>query len=61
MPFHFFNDSFYQILETSHAGKYKVWTLIKNELHSVTVSLPRMFYVNYKLPREDGPSKCPCP
>ncbi|XP_067928568.1 DNA polymerase epsilon catalytic subunit A-like [Watersipora subatra] len=44
-----------QICETAVTGKYKAWILIHNDLHSVTINLPRMFYVNYTVPREDGP------
>lgn len=46
-----------QITKTETTGRYKLWVLIRNDLHHVYVNLPRMFYVNYKVPREDGMRK----
>ena len=42
----------FQIAETGHPGLYRLWALIGSDLHSVKLSVPRIFYVNQKTPKE---------
>ena len=41
-----------QLAETGHPGMYKLWALIGNDLHAVKLTVPRIFYVNQKSPKE---------
>lgn len=41
-----------QIAETGHLGKYKLWVLVENELHSIKLTIPRIFYVNQRIPKQ---------
>ncbi|XP_057689041.1 DNA polymerase epsilon catalytic subunit A-like isoform X1 [Corythoichthys intestinalis] len=46
-----------QIAETSHPGLYKLWAVIGNDLHCMKLTIPRIFYVNQKVPKqEEGPT-----
>ncbi|XP_019718434.1 DNA polymerase epsilon catalytic subunit A [Hippocampus comes] len=46
-----------QIAETSHPGLYKLWAVIGNDLHCMKLNIPRIFYVNQKVPKqEEGPT-----
>lgn len=47
-----------QLMETGHPGQFKLWALIGNDLHAMKLNIPRIFYVNQKLPKEgEGASK----
>jgi len=52
-------DQFWSIIQVDELqnGEFKLWTQIGNELHHMTVSVPRIFYVNRKTPKakELGP------
>ncbi|XP_053510024.1 DNA polymerase epsilon catalytic subunit A [Ictalurus furcatus] len=44
-----------QIAETSHPGLYKLWAVIGTDLHCMKLNIPRVFYVNQRVPKqEDG-------
>ncbi|XP_061624174.1 DNA polymerase epsilon catalytic subunit A isoform X2 [Phyllopteryx taeniolatus] len=46
-----------QIAETSHPGLFKLWAVIGNDLHCMKLNIPRIFYVNQKVPKQDeGPT-----
>lgn len=52
---HYVNIIAFQIAETSHPGLYKLWAVIGNDLHCMKLNIPRVFYVNQKVPKqEDG-------
>ncbi|XP_015904688.2 DNA polymerase epsilon catalytic subunit A [Parasteatoda tepidariorum] len=40
-----------QVAETGHYGIYKLWVLIENDLHSIKLNIPRIFYVNQRVPK----------
>ncbi|KAL5019575.1 hypothetical protein ScPMuIL_002467 [Solemya velum] len=40
------------IMETSHPGQFQLWALIGNDLHSMKLNIPRIFYVNQRTPKE---------
>lgn len=42
-----------QIAETGQLGKYKLWVLVENELHCIKLTIPRIFYVNQHIPKEE--------
>uniref|UniRef100_A0A3Q3JPX5 DNA polymerase epsilon catalytic subunit n=1 Tax=Monopterus albus TaxID=43700 RepID=A0A3Q3JPX5_MONAL len=42
-----------QIAETSHPGLYKLWAVIGNDLHCMKLNIPRIFYVNQKVPKQE--------
>lgn len=42
-----------QIAETSHPGLYKLWAVIGNDLHCMKLNIPRVFYVNQKVPKQE--------
>uniref|UniRef100_A0A3B5MER7 DNA polymerase epsilon catalytic subunit n=1 Tax=Xiphophorus couchianus TaxID=32473 RepID=A0A3B5MER7_9TELE len=42
-----------QIAETNHPGLYKLWAVIGNDLHCMKLNIPRVFYVNQKVPKQD--------
>ncbi|XP_048370765.1 DNA polymerase epsilon catalytic subunit A [Sphaerodactylus townsendi] len=45
-----------QIAETSQPGLFKLWALIGTDLHCLKLNIPRMFYVNQRIPKpEEGP------
>ncbi|GIY31246.1 DNA polymerase epsilon catalytic subunit A [Caerostris extrusa] len=41
-----------QIAETGKSGIYKLWVLIENDLHSIKLNIPRIFYVNQRIPKQ---------
>lgn len=41
-----------QIAETGHPGFYRLWALIGSDLHSVKLTVPRIFYVNQRTPKD---------
>ncbi|XP_077163573.1 DNA polymerase epsilon catalytic subunit A isoform X2 [Paroedura picta] len=46
-----------QIAETSQPGLFRLWALIGNDLHCLKLNIPRMFYVNQRIPKpEEGPT-----
>ncbi|XP_015221455.2 DNA polymerase epsilon catalytic subunit A [Lepisosteus oculatus] len=45
-----------QIAETSHPGLHKLWAVIGSDLHCMKLNIPRVFYVNQRVPKqEEGP------
>nr|XP_023689121.1 DNA polymerase epsilon catalytic subunit A [Paramormyrops kingsleyae]XP_023689122.1 DNA polymerase epsilon catalytic subunit A [Paramormyrops kingsleyae]XP_023689123.1 DNA polymerase epsilon catalytic subunit A [Paramormyrops kingsleyae] len=42
-----------QIAETSHPGLYKLWAVIGSDLHCIKLNIPRVFYVNQKVPKQE--------
>ncbi|XP_019487455.1 PREDICTED: DNA polymerase epsilon catalytic subunit A [Hipposideros armiger] len=46
-----------QISETSQAGVFRLWAVIGSDLHCIKLNVPRVFYVNQRVPKaEEGPS-----
>ncbi|XP_076845905.1 DNA polymerase epsilon catalytic subunit A [Brachyhypopomus gauderio] len=46
-----------QIAETTHPGLYKLWAVIGTDLHCMKLNIPRVFYVNQRVPKpEEGPT-----
>ncbi|XP_028851833.1 DNA polymerase epsilon catalytic subunit A isoform X2 [Denticeps clupeoides] len=46
-----------QIAETSQPGLYKLWAVIGNDLHCMKLNIPRVFFVNQRVPKQDeGPT-----
>lgn len=43
----------FQVAETSHPGLYKLWAVIGNDLHCMKLNIPRVFYVNQKVPKQE--------
>ncbi|KAL8180571.1 UNVERIFIED_CONTAM: hypothetical protein K2H54_028004, partial [Gekko kuhli] len=44
-----------QIAETSQPGLFKLWALIGSDLHCLKLNIPRIFYVNQRIPKpEEG-------
>ncbi|XP_048254478.1 DNA polymerase epsilon catalytic subunit A-like isoform X1 [Haliotis rufescens] len=41
-----------QLMETSLPGQYRLWAVIGNDLHSIKLNIPRIFYVNQKNPKD---------
>nr|CAD7589121.1 unnamed protein product [Timema genevievae] len=48
-----------QVCELSHPGLFRVWALVGQELHQVKLVVPRIFYVNQRLPRNDTTEDAP--
>jgi len=44
--------SFLQIAESSVPGVFNVFSMVNNELHTIKVNVPRIFYVNSKKMKE---------
>ncbi|KAJ8379395.1 hypothetical protein SKAU_G00001730 [Synaphobranchus kaupii] len=42
-----------QIAETSQPGLYKLWAVIGNDLHCMKLNIPRVFYVNQRVPKQE--------
>lgn len=42
-----------QIAETGHPGLYKLWAVIGSDLHCMKLQIPRVFYVNQKVPKQE--------
>ncbi|XP_031425753.1 DNA polymerase epsilon catalytic subunit A-like [Clupea harengus] len=46
-----------QVAETSHPGLFKLWAVIGSDLHCMKLTIPRVFYVNQRIPKQDeGPT-----
>ncbi|XP_035661114.1 DNA polymerase epsilon catalytic subunit A-like [Branchiostoma floridae] len=43
-----------QIMETAAPGQFKLWALIGSDLHGIRLNVPRIFYVNQRVPKEDS-------
>ncbi|XP_059531846.1 DNA polymerase epsilon catalytic subunit A isoform X2 [Myotis daubentonii] len=44
-----------QISETSQAGLFRLWAVIGSDLHCIKLNIPRVFYVNQRVPKaEEG-------
>ncbi|XP_062890220.1 DNA polymerase epsilon catalytic subunit A isoform X2 [Mobula hypostoma] len=44
-----------QIAETSQPGLFKLWAVVGSDLHCIKLNIPRVFYVNQRIPKtEDG-------
>ncbi|OWK53601.1 DNA polymerase epsilon catalytic subunit A [Lonchura striata] len=44
-----------QITETSQPGLFRLWAVIGSDLHCIKLSIPRVFYVNQRVPKpEEG-------
>ncbi|CAB1321597.1 unnamed protein product [Coregonus sp. 'balchen'] len=41
------------IAETSHPGLYKLWAVIGSDLYCMKLNIPRVFYVNQKVPKQE--------
>ncbi|XP_040567537.1 DNA polymerase epsilon catalytic subunit A [Lepeophtheirus salmonis] len=49
-------DSIWQIIhivETGNPGLFRLWALIGNDLHQIKLIIPRIFYVNQRITKED--------
>lgn len=47
----------FQVSETSQAGVFRLWAVIGSDLYCIKLSIPRVFYVNQRVPKaEEGPS-----
>ncbi|XP_003226860.2 DNA polymerase epsilon catalytic subunit A [Anolis carolinensis] len=45
-----------QIVETSQPGLFRLWAVIGSDLHCLKLHVPRIFYVNQRVPKpEEGP------
>ncbi|GCB67401.1 hypothetical protein scyTo_0010241, partial [Scyliorhinus torazame] len=42
-----------QIAETSQPGCFKLWAVVGNDLHCIKLNIPRVFYVNQRIPKAD--------
>ncbi|KND02716.1 DNA polymerase epsilon catalytic subunit [Spizellomyces punctatus DAOM BR117] len=42
-----------EIAETDIPGDFRVWALVQGDLHSIKLSVPRIFYVNSRIPDPD--------
>uniref|UniRef100_A0A7N4NHU2 DNA polymerase epsilon catalytic subunit n=1 Tax=Sarcophilus harrisii TaxID=9305 RepID=A0A7N4NHU2_SARHA len=45
-----------QISETSQPGLFRLWAVIGNDLHCIKLNIPRVFYVNQRVPKEEDGS-----
>ena len=41
-------------METAAPGQFKLWALIGSDLHGIRLNVPRIFYVNQRVPKEDS-------
>ncbi|KAG1689536.1 DNA polymerase epsilon catalytic subunit A [Nymphon striatum] len=41
-----------QIVPDSFPGLYKIWALVGDDLHQIKLNVPRIFYVNQKVPKD---------
>ncbi len=41
-----------QVVKTHEADLFRVWLLVAQELHCVNLRVPRIFYVNQKVPKD---------
>ncbi|XP_048412228.2 DNA polymerase epsilon catalytic subunit A isoform X2 [Stegostoma tigrinum] len=42
-----------QIAETSQPGFFKLWAVVDHDLHCIKLNVPRVFYVNQRIPKAD--------
>ncbi|MGH0168304.1 UNVERIFIED_CONTAM: hypothetical protein FKN15_054042 [Acipenser sinensis] len=42
-----------QIAETSRPGLFKLWAVIGSDLHCMKLNIPRVFYVNQRVPKQE--------
>jgi DNA polymerase epsilon subunit 1 len=42
-----------QLAETGTPGLYRLWALVGADLHCIKLTVPRIFYVNQKTPKEE--------
>ena len=42
-----------QIMETGTPGLFRLWALVGSDLHCIKLTVPRIFYVNQKPPKEN--------
>jgi DNA polymerase epsilon subunit 1 len=42
-----------QLAETGTPGLYRLWALVGADLHCIKLTVPRIFYVNQKSPKEE--------
>ncbi|RLV97718.1 hypothetical protein DV515_00011497 [Chloebia gouldiae] len=42
-----------QITETSQPGLFRLWAVIGSDLHCIKLGIPRVFYVNQRVPKPD--------
>jgi hypothetical protein len=42
-----------QLAETGTPGLYRLWALVGSDLHCIKLTVPRIFYVNQKSPKEE--------
>lgn len=48
-------DVSFQISETSQPGLFRLWAVIGSDLHCIKLNIPRVFYVNQRVPKvEEG-------
>nr|CAD7258615.1 unnamed protein product [Timema shepardi] len=52
-------DHVVPVCELSHPGLFRLWALVGQELHQVKLVVPRIFYVNQRLPRNDTTEDAP--
>ncbi|KAI8802655.1 putative DNA polymerase epsilon catalytic subunit A [Cladochytrium replicatum] len=43
-----------QITETDIPGEFRVWAMVRDQLHALKMSVPRIFYVNSRVPNPAG-------
>ncbi|GLG99117.1 DNA polymerase epsilon catalytic subunit [Gryllus bimaculatus] len=49
-----------QVVEMNQSGIFKLWALVGNELHQIRLQVPRIFYVNQRIPRPEPESGTQC-
>ncbi|RXM93467.1 DNA polymerase epsilon catalytic subunit A, partial [Acipenser ruthenus] len=42
-----------QIAETSRPGLFKLWAVVGSDLHCMKLNIPRVFYVNQRVPKQE--------
>ncbi|XP_067406281.1 DNA polymerase epsilon catalytic subunit A [Emydura macquarii macquarii] len=47
-----------QVAETSQPGLFKLWAVIRSDLHSIRLSIPRVFYVNQRVAKPEEGAAC---
>lgn len=52
----FYTNLYVQLAETNTPGHFKLWALVGNDLHLIKLTVPRIFYVNQRTPKEEGSS-----
>ena len=41
-----------EVVETHEPGIFRLWVLVGQELHKIRLRVPRIFYVNQKVPKD---------